>query len=91
MSRSPPSELPSPTPAILHRPSGRRPLIVRITRLFDIAPNPAASARAVVSIVDTAALPLPASALLRELFGLTPKETELAVLLGLGTLAQRGR
>ncbi|HEX2818047.1 MAG TPA: helix-turn-helix transcriptional regulator [Phenylobacterium sp.] len=84
VSQAPPSELPSPTPAILHRPSGRRPLIVRVVRLFDIAPNPVASARAVVSIVDTAALPIPAASLLRELFGLTPKETELAVLLGSG-------
>ncbi|WP_394762191.1 helix-turn-helix transcriptional regulator [Phenylobacterium sp.] len=81
---SPPSELPVPSPAILHRPSGRRPLILRIARLFDITPNPVASARAVVSIVDTAVLPIPTPSLLRELFGLTPKETELAVLLGSG-------
>jgi DNA-binding CsgD family transcriptional regulator/PAS domain-containing protein len=84
ISEARPSDLPTPTPAILHRPSGRRPLIVRVARLFDIAPNPVADARALVSITDTAALPIPAASLLRELFGLTPKETELVVLLGSG-------
>ena len=84
ISQAPHSELPTPTPAILHRPSGRRPLIVRVARLFDVAPNPVAEARALVSIVDTAATPIPTGSLLRELFGLTPKEVELALLLGSG-------
>lgn len=84
VSRMPPSELPLPSPALLHRPSGRRPLIVRIARLFDVAPNPIASAHAVVSVVDTSNVPIPASNLLRELFGLTPKEVELVMLLARG-------
>ena len=84
-----PSELPIPSPALLHRPSGRRPLIVRIARLFDVTPNPVAEARALVSVVDTALTPIPTSRLLRDLFDLTPKEAELAMLLGQGfTLAQ---
>lgn len=84
-----PSELPPPSPAILHRPSGRRPLIVRIARLFDVAPNPVAEARALVGVLDTAIVPIPTSRLLRELFDLTPKEAELVMLLGGGhTLAQ---
>ena len=89
VSQAAPSDLPTPSPALLHRPSGRRPLIVRIARLFDVAPNPVAEARALVSVVDTAATPIPTARLLRELFGLTPKEAELAMLLGKGlTLAQ---
>lgn len=84
VNRAAPHELPAPTPAVVHRPSGRRPLIVRVARLFDVAPNPLAQARALVSVVDTAVLPVPAARLLRDLFGLTPKETELAVLLGSG-------
>ena len=89
VSKSASSELPTPSPALLHRPSGRRPLIVRIARLFDVAPNPVAEARALVSVIDTAATPIPTSRLLRDLFGLTPKEAELAMLLGEGlTLAQ---
>ena len=88
VSKAAPSDLPFPSPALLHRPSGRRPLIVRIARLFDVAPNPVAEARALVNVVDTAATPIPTSRLLRDLFGLTPKEAELALLLGEGlTLA----
>ena len=88
VSKAAPSELPTPSPAMLHRPSGRRPLIVRIARLFDVAPNPVAEARALVSVVDTAEAPIPTPRLLRDLFGLTPKEADLAMLLGQGfTLA----
>lgn len=84
-----PSDLPVPAPALLHRPSGRRPLIVRIARIFEMAPNPVAEVRALVSVVDTAVTPIPAARLLRALFDLTPKEAELALLLGQGmTLAQ---
>lgn len=89
VNKAPPSELPTPTPALLHRPSGLRPLIVRIARLFDQTPNPVAEARAVVSLVDTATTPIPTARLLRDLFDLTPKEAELAMLLGQGlTLTQ---
>ncbi|WP_293902736.1 helix-turn-helix transcriptional regulator [Phenylobacterium sp.] len=89
VSRSPPSELPAPRAAVLHRPSGRRPLIVRIARLFDVAPNPIAQARALVSVIDTSTAPVATSDLLRQLFGLTPKESELVLLLGQGhTLSQ---
>ena len=84
VSQAPPHELPIPTPAVLHRPSGRRPLIVRVARLFDAAPNPMALARAVAGILDTDVQPVPAASLLRDMFGLTPKEAELAMLLGAG-------
>lgn len=89
VSQAAPSELPTPSPALLHRPSGRRPLIVRIARLFDVTPNPVAEARALVSVIDTASAPIPTSRLLRDLFGLTPKEAELAVLLGEGLTLTR--
>ena len=84
ISPSPPSELPKPMPAVLHRPSGAKPLIVRIARLFDLETNPVAQARALVSVLDTATAPIPAHHLLRELFALTPKEAELAMALGRG-------
>ena len=84
VSRRPPSELPAPTPVLLHRPSGKRALILRVARLFDIAPNPVAHARALVSIADLSTTPIPTSRLLREMFGLTPKEAELALRLGEG-------
>jgi DNA-binding CsgD family transcriptional regulator len=84
ISPAPPHELPPPTAVILHRPSGRRPLIVRVSRLFEAASNPVVDARALVSVVDTGLQRTPTGQLLRDLFGLTPKETELAVLLGSG-------
>lgn len=89
VSKAPPSELPIPSPALLHRPSGRRPLIVRIARLFDLVPNPVAEARALVSVIDTDAVAVPTARLLTDLFDLTPKEAQLAMLLGEGlTLTQ---
>ncbi|MBS0360114.1 MAG: helix-turn-helix transcriptional regulator, partial [Proteobacteria bacterium] len=84
VSRAPPHELPPPSAAILHRPSGRRPLVVRVARLYDAPSNPVVDARALVSIVDTSLQRPPTGQLLRDLFGLTPKEAELAVLLGAG-------
>ena len=84
VSRRPPSELPAPSPVLLHRPSGRRALVLRVTRLFDLATNPVAHARALVSVVDLSTVPSPPARLLHEAFGLTPKEAELALLLGEG-------
>ncbi len=79
-----PSALPPPTPCIVRRPSGHRPLIVHVTRLFAGDHNPVADARALVSIVDPDATPLSQPHLLRALFGLTPREAEIALLLADG-------
>jgi DNA-binding CsgD family transcriptional regulator len=79
-----PSDLPPAQPCLLRRPSGRRPLILRVTRLFAENPNPVAEARALVSVSDPALARPNQPQLLRALFGLTPREADIAILLEQG-------
>lgn len=79
-----PSELPAPPVAVLNRPSGKRPLLVRAmpldrARLSFLAP---AVAILLVSDLDEAPAPMPET--LRNVLGLTPREAQLAVRLCAG-------
>lgn len=78
------SDLPAAIPCVLRRPSGRRPLILRVSRLFPENPNPVADARALVSVSDPAIARPNQPQLLRALFGLTPREADIAILLEQG-------
>lgn len=90
-----PSDLPPPAPCVVRRPSGRRPLIVHVAGLFAGDHNPVADARAIVSIVDPDATRSSPPHVLRALFGLTPREVDIALLLGeglgLADIAERSR
>lgn len=77
----PPSELPPPSPVVLRRPSGKRPLVITAARLSERRPDPLGAGRAIVEIRDTGRVMLPDAATLRTVFALTEREAELARLL----------
>jgi DNA-binding CsgD family transcriptional regulator len=79
-----PSELPAPAPVILHRPSGKRALILQAFTLWGVEGSPLAPARAMVSVIDPARTRMPATQLLIELYHLAPNEARLAGLLAEG-------
>ena len=77
----PASDLPAPAACAIRRPSGKRPLVVRVATLAAGAANPVAQARALVSVLDPDARRPAQTSLLREVFGLTPREADIADLL----------
>jgi DNA-binding CsgD family transcriptional regulator len=79
-----PSELPAPPVAPLHRPSGKRPLVARAMPLDRARLSLMASAVAVLLVADMDKVARPAIATIRSVFGLTPREAELALCLGAG-------
>lgn len=77
--KSVPSELPPPPAVALHRPSGKRPLVVRAMPLDSAKRSLLAPAVALMMVTDLAETPRPSAQVLRAAFGLTPKEAELAI------------
>lgn len=73
-----PSALPPPAAIALHRPSGKRPLVVRGMPLDGARRSLLAPAVAMLLVTDLDSRPLPATGSLRTVFGLTPKEADLA-------------
>lgn len=84
-----PSELPPPPVVALHRPSGKRPLVVRALPLNRAKCSLLAPAVAMMMVTDLAETPRPVVAVLRATFGLTPKEAELAVRLAAGDTVEQ--
>lgn len=81
---APPSALPAPPVAPLHRPSGKRPLVARGVPLDRARLSLMSPSVAMLLIADLDEAARPASAVLRSVFGLTPREAELAICLGAG-------
>lgn len=83
-----------PCMLLLPRSQGRHPYVLR---LFAPAPLPPPSPRVIptiwiVTVTDTESLPLPSVLELRQLFELTPRQAQLALLLARGqTLAQAAK
>jgi DNA-binding CsgD family transcriptional regulator len=84
-----PSELPPPPAVPLHRPSGKRPLVVRAMPLDSAKRSLLAPAVALMMVTDLAEMPRPTAQVLRAAFGLTPKEAELAIRLAAGDTVER--
>jgi DNA-binding CsgD family transcriptional regulator len=84
----PPSRLPPP-PIALHRPSGKRPLVLRAMPLDGARRSLLAPAVAMLLVTDLDAMPRPAAETLRAAFGLTPKEAALALRLAAGDTVEQ--
>ncbi len=84
-----PSELPPPPAVALHRPSGKRPLIVRAMPLDRAKRSLMAPAVALMMVTDLAETPRPTAQVLRAAFGLTPKEADLAIRLAAGDTVEQ--
>lgn len=84
-----PADLPPPPAVALHRPSGRRPLVVRALPLDGARRSLLAPAAALMMVTDLAQQPRPRAAVLRAVFGLTPKEAELATRLAAGDTVEQ--
>lgn len=84
-----PSKLPAPPAVALHRPSGKRPLVVRALPLDSAKRSLLAPAIALMMVTDLAETRPPASEVLRTVFGLTPKEAELAIRLAAGDTVEQ--
>jgi DNA-binding CsgD family transcriptional regulator len=68
----------------LERPSGERPLLLTLMRVPAVKPPLAPGAVVAVFIHDTSAAPRIQAVALAEAYGLTPRESQVAVLLGEG-------
>lgn len=79
-----PSDLPAPPAAILHRPSGRHALIARAMPLDRARQSLMAPSVAILVVTDLDRASRPDAAAIRGVFGLTPKEAELAAALSAG-------
>ncbi|MBL8705668.1 MAG: helix-turn-helix transcriptional regulator [Rhodospirillales bacterium] len=84
-----PSDLPPPPAVALHRPSGKRPLVVRALPLDGAKRSLLAPAVAMMMVTDLAEVRQPPADVLRTVFGLTPKETELAIRLAAGDTVEQ--
>lgn len=84
-----PSQLPPPPAIALHRPSGKRPLVLRAMPLDGARRSLLAPAVAILLVTDLEAMRQPAQETLRAAFGLTPKEAELALRLAAGDTVEQ--
>jgi DNA-binding CsgD family transcriptional regulator len=87
--KSAPSALPPPPVVALHRPSGKRPLVVRAMPLDGARGSLLAPAIAILLVTDLDTAPSPAVETMRMVFGLTPKEAALAARLAAGDTVER--
>lgn len=81
---APPADLPPPPIAPLQRPSGKRPLVARAMPLDRARQSLMSPSVAVLLIADLDRTARPAVAAVRSVFGLTPREAELAICLATG-------
>lgn len=79
-----PADLPAPPVAALRRPSGKRPLVARALPLDRARLSLMSPSVAVLLIADLDETARPPVAAIRSVFGLTPREAELAICLGAG-------
>jgi DNA-binding CsgD family transcriptional regulator len=61
------------------RPSGRRPFVIHIVPLATSPDSAPSAVKALLMIVDLEKAPVPPKALLQNIFGLTPAETDVAL------------
>ncbi len=69
---------------LLRRMSGRRGLVADVMPVADTRENPLARAAVLILLTDLDLIPAPANQDLRRIFGLTPKEAELAARIATG-------
>jgi DNA-binding CsgD family transcriptional regulator len=75
---------PAPRRLLLRRKAGRRGLVADVMPVSYTGANPLARAAVLVLLIDLDRIPAPANHDLRQIFGLTPREAELAARIATG-------